>query len=77
VNLFNDPSYDKVRSHYLALIAAWVDSLGDICDTQTNQVPNHFGSYIALQGENANKTKVTFASDGKLSRLSKCSAYKE
>ena len=68
-NLFNDEQYSEIKDNYLTEIKEWLASLGELVNTHTNQLPNRFGQYILLQGENINKVKNSLADDGKLSQL--------
>jgi arylsulfatase A-like enzyme len=70
-NLFNDPRYAQQKAQYMSYLNAWIEQLGETCNTATNTVPNLHGGYIALQGENMNRTKAMFAKQQKLAQLNK------
>lgn len=71
VNLFHHPDYSEIKQRYLCELDMWLEGLGPICNTDTNVTPNFYGSYIYLQGENANRIKDSMQGKKKLSQLVK------
>jgi arylsulfatase A-like enzyme len=70
-NLFHPPDYSEIKQRYLSELDVWLAGLGPICNTDTNVIPNLYGSYVHLQGENANRIKESLQGKGKLFQLSK------